>query len=82
MFVDGSLPVQEFIDAQCVAVAGLFEAEQPAAHGSDDFGFTADDPPPRIGGGKVCNRERTSVRSDNVLNARTHLYGHFTLYST
>jgi hypothetical protein len=82
MFVDSGLPVEEFIDAECIASAGLFEAEQTAAHCCDDFGFTADDPPPRIGGGKVCNRERTSVRSDNVLNARTHLYGHFTLYST
>ena len=82
MLVDGGLPIEEFVDAQCIAVARLFEAEQPAAHSSDDFGFAADDPPPRVGGGKVCNRERTTVRSDNVLNARTHLYGHFTLYST
>jgi hypothetical protein len=26
VFIDGGLPVQKFIDAQCVAVTGLFEA--------------------------------------------------------
>ena len=30
----------------------------------------------------IRNGERAAVRTDNVLYARTHLYGHFTLYST
>ena len=82
VLVDGSLPVEELVNAECVAGAGLFKRQEPAAHGSNDFRFAANDPPPGIFWRKICDRERTSVRTDYVLNARAHLYGHFTLYST
>ena len=81
MLVDGGLPVQEFIDAERIALTRLFEAEQATADGGDNFCLAADNPPSRIGRRKVRNCQRAAVGANNVLHARTHLYGHFTLYS-
>ena len=81
MFVDGGLPVQEFIDTERITLAGFFKAEEAPAHGGNDFGLAADHPPSRIGWRKIRYRKRTTIRADYVLYARTHLYGHFTLYS-
>ena len=35
-----------------------------------------------IGWQQVRDGQRTAVGPDNVFDARTHLFGHFTLYST
>src|SRR5690606_28099371 len=44
VLVDGGLPVQELVDAQCVARAGLLEAQQPTAYRGDDLSLAADHP--------------------------------------
>ncbi|KRA97962.1 hypothetical protein ASD83_12925 [Devosia sp. Root685] len=82
MLVDGSLPVEEFIDAERVAFTSLFEAQETTTHGSNDFRLAANYPTSGVGWRQIRNSERAAVRTDNVLYARTHLYGHFTLYST
>jgi len=51
MLIDGKLPGQEFVDGQRVAAAGLLEGEQAAAHGGNDFGLTANNPPLGTGRG-------------------------------
>src|SRR5690606_5015375 len=79
MLVDGRLPVKELVDAQRIAVASLFEAQQTAAYGSDDFGFAPDHPTPRIGGREIGDRQGAAVGPYHILDAGTHLHGHFTL---
>lgn len=82
MLIDGGLPVKEFIDTERITLAGFFKAEQATANGSNNFGLPANNPTTGIGRRKIGYRKRTTIRADNVLNAWTHLYGHFTLYST
>ena len=55
MLIDRKLPGQEFIDGQRVAAAGLLEGEQAAAHGGNDFGLTANNPPFGPGRGQIRN---------------------------
>jgi len=81
MLVDCSLPVEEFINTERITLTGFFKAEEAPAYGGDNFGFATDHPPPRIGRWQIRNSKRTTIRADYVLYARTHLYGHFTLYS-
>jgi hypothetical protein len=82
MFIEGSLPVQEFINAERVALACFFKAKQSTANGGNNFGLPTNNPATGICRGEIGYRKRTTIRADNVLNAWTHLYGHFTLYST
>ena len=79
MLVDRLLPGDEFFDGQRIALAGFFEAEQAAAHGGHDFGLAANDPALGIARREVRDRQRTSIRSDDVLDSRTNLIGHSTL---
>jgi hypothetical protein len=44
MLVDGSLPVEEFIDGKGIALASLLEAQEATADSRDDLGLAADNP--------------------------------------
>ena len=44
MLVDGSLPVEEFVDTEGVAGAGLLKREQTPAYGRDHLSLAADNP--------------------------------------
>src|SRR6266700_1635597 len=76
MLVDRELPGKEFVDRQRVTAAGLFEGEQAAAHGGNDFGLTANDPPFGPGRGQIRNRQRTAVRPDDVFYPRAMGFCH------
>src|SRR5215217_4744875 len=65
--VDRVLPREEFLDRDRVAGAGFLEREETATHGRDHLGLAADDPAFGVGRRQVRNRERTSVRPDDVL---------------
>src|SRR3569623_1057275 len=78
MFVDGCLPVEEFVDAQRVTGTRLLERQKSTAHGSHDFGYTTDHPAARILWREIGNGQLTSVGTNDVLHAGTHLDGHFT----
>ena len=80
--VRGGLPIQEFVHAKRIACTSLFETQQPSTHRGNDLGFSPDHPTPGVLGRKIRDRQRASIRPDNVLDAGTHLYGHFTLYLT
>src|SRR5690242_8109656 len=77
--IDRILPGQEFLDGERVAGAGFLEGEETTAHGRDHLGLAADDPAPGVGRRKVRDRERTSVRPDDVLHPRAVGLSHGTL---
>src|SRR5690606_14401057 len=80
VFVDGSLPRQEFLDRQLVALTGFLKAQQAAANGSNHFGLASDDPAPRIGWRQVRYGQRTPIGTNDILDARSNQIGHRTLY--
>src|SRR6185437_753035 len=43
--VDETLPGEEFLDRQLVAVAGVLEADRPRTDGGDDLRLAPDHPP-------------------------------------
>ena len=77
--IDRILPRQEFLDREGIAGAGLFQRQQTAAHGGDHLGLAADDPALGMGRRQIRDRERTSVRPDDVLNPRAIGLSHVTL---
>src|ERR1700758_1513587 len=70
MLVDRELPGQEFVDGQRVAAASFLEGQQAAANRGNDFGLATDTPPLGPGCGQVRNRQRTTVRPDDILYPR------------
>jgi hypothetical protein len=44
MLIDRELPGQKFVDRQRVPAASLFEGEESATHGGNDFSLAANDP--------------------------------------
>src|SRR5690349_14567232 len=82
VLVDRPLPGQELIDGELVALTRLLEAEQATAHCGDNFRLATDYPALGIARRQVGNRERASVRADDVTRARSELLvGHDTQYS-
>src|SRR6516164_5268124 len=79
MTIDRLLPRQEFLDREGVARAGLFEAQEAAAHGGNHLGLPTDHPALGVARWQVRNSQRAAIRSDDVLDARTYLIGHSTL---
>src|SRR5690606_13361405 len=81
IFVNGSLPGQEFLHSQFIALTRFLQAEQPAANGCNYFCLSADHPSPRIGRRKISNRKRAAIWSDDILDPRPNQIGHGTLYT-
>jgi hypothetical protein len=70
VLIDRILPGKEFFDRQGVATARLFQRKQSAANGSDDFGFAANHPTLRSWRREIGNRQRRTVRPDDILDPR------------
>src|SRR5262249_43051986 len=77
MLIDRRLPRQEFFDGQRVAGAGFLERKQSAAHGSDYFRLTADNPAFCARRRQVSDRQRTAIGPDHILDPRAVGFGHF-----
>src|SRR5690348_6947138 len=78
VLVDRSLPAQELVHRQGVALAGLFKADQPAAHGGNHLGLAADDPPLGVLGREIGDGQRAAVGADHISDARPVMLGHRT----
>src|SRR5580765_3966390 len=76
MLVDRILPGEEFLHRQRIAAARLFKRQQPATHGGYNLGLASDDPTLGARGRQVGNRQRTAVRSDDVLGPWSQGLGH------
>jgi hypothetical protein len=50
---DLALPVQEFVDRQAVALAGVIKAQKSTAHRGDDLRFSPDHPATGVRWGKI-----------------------------
>lgn len=75
MTVDGTLPAEEFLDAEAIALTGILEGQKTAAHGGNNLGLAADDPTLGRRRGQVRQREGTAVRAnDKVFAAKTRLH--------
>ena len=79
MAIDRVLPGEEFLDRQRVALAGFLERQQAAADGRDHFGLAPNDPTLGMGRRQIRDRQRTSVRPDDVLHPRAIGLSHGTL---
>src|SRR5262245_65286776 len=66
MLIDRILPGEELLDRQRIAAAGLLKREQAAAHSGDDLGLAADDPALGAGRGQIGDRQRASIRPNDV----------------
>src|ERR1700704_3821859 len=72
MLIDRSLPGEEFIDRQGVAVAGVSQGEQYTAHGRDHQGLARDGPVLlRTRWRQISNRQWAAVRALQVVNPRS-----------
>ena len=76
VLIDGKLPGKEFVDGQRISAARLFEGEQAAANGGDNFGLAANHPPFGPGRGQVRDGERTAVGPDDVFYPRAMGFCH------
>src|SRR6516164_3033539 len=76
VLVDGVLPREELFNRQRVAAAGLFERQQPAPDGGNDFGFAADDPTFRPRRRQIGNGQGRAVRPDHIFNPRAMGFSH------
>src|SRR5262249_28270901 len=78
--IDRVLPGEELLDRERVARARLFERQESATHRGDHLGLAADDPTLGTGRRQVRDRQRTSIRPDDVLHPRaiglSHGYSH------
>jgi hypothetical protein len=82
VLVDRELPAEEFLGRQRVALAGLIEAQETTANGGHHFGLAADHPSPCVGRRKIRNRQRATVRPDDIFCPRAMRLGHDTLTQT
>ena len=73
MPVNGALPAEVFLDCQLVAAAGLFQAEQTAADGGNNFRLAPDDPAMGTWWRQISNSEGAAIGTDDVIYAGTQL---------
>src|SRR5215468_4666977 len=79
MAVDGVLPSQEFLHGERISAAGLFKRKKAATHRRNNLGLAANHPALRSRRRKVGDRERTSIRPDDILHPRAVGLVHATL---
>src|SRR5579862_1279017 len=72
MAVDETLPRQEFLDRQRVALAGFLEREDAGAHCGHDLGLATDDPPLRLGRRQAFERDSGSDINEPIVAVVTH----------
>src|ERR1043166_7545773 len=66
VLVDRVLPGEEFLDRERVAAARFLEREQATADRGDDLGLAPDDPALGARCRQVGDRQRASIRPDDV----------------
>jgi hypothetical protein len=66
---DKTLPSQEFVERQTIALAGVIEAQKSTAHRGDDFGLSSDHPAFGIRRGEVRDGQWTAVGPKDVTGA-------------
>src|SRR5579863_2445127 len=76
MLIDRVLPGKEFLNRQGIAAAGFLQRQQSAADRGDDFGLAANDPALRSGCRQISNRQRRTVRPDDILDPRAMGFSH------
>src|SRR4029453_8955831 len=76
MLVDRELPGQELVHGQGVATTGFFQRQETTADRGHNFGLAADHPPFGSGRWQIRNRQRTSVRPDDVFDPRAMGFCH------
>ena len=76
---DKTLPSQEFVDRQIVALAGVIEAQKSTAHRSDNFRLSPDHPAFVIRRGKIRDGQYITVGSKDATELGTVHFGHSTL---
>ena len=74
--VDGMLPGEKFLHRQRVALAGIVQAEQAAAHGGDDFSLAPDHPAARRRRRQIGERQRRPIGADDIAHASFALFHH------
>src|SRR6185295_1362167 len=80
--VDRSLPRQELVDGQLIALACLFEAEQAATDRRDNLCLPPNDPALGFLGRKIGNGQRAAIGADDIAHTRSILlFGHDTRYT-
>src|SRR5690606_2032609 len=82
MTVDRVLPGEELLHRQSIAAASLFERQETATDSRDNLRLAANDPAFRPGRRQVGNRQRTTVRPDDILDPRANGFRHDTLTDT
>jgi hypothetical protein len=70
------LPGEEFLYRERIAAARFFKRKQAAAHGCDNFGLTADDPPFSAGRRQICDGQGATIRPNDILRPRSKGLGH------
>src|SRR6185312_1108086 len=76
MAIDRALPCKKLFDGQRITAARIVEAQQSAAHGSNDFGLAADHPTLRSRRRKVGESQRAAVRPNDVAHASLTVISH------
>src|SRR4051794_14437975 len=76
MPIDRALPAQILLDGERVACTRFFEAEQAASHRRHHLRLAADDPALRSRRRQVGDGERTAIRPNHIVYARTQLTVH------
>src|ERR1043166_8768517 len=69
-----TLTGEEFLDRQRITLTGIIQAEKPTAHGGDDLGLAPDNPAARGRRRQIGERQRTSIRSDDIAHAPFALF--------
>src|SRR5580692_1217956 len=79
VLVDRVLPGKKFLDRQCVTAACLFKRKKSAADRGDHLRLAADDPTLRSRRRQISDRQRRTVRPDDVFDPRAMGLCHCTL---
>jgi len=82
MIADRGLPGEEFLNCQRVALARLLKAEKAAANCGHHFSFAPDHPATGVGGGQIGNCQRAPIGADDIFDAGSYHFGHWTLLHT
>ena len=81
MAIDQTLPRQEFLDRERIALTGFLEAEHASAYGSDDLGLASDHPTLGFRRRKLVERDTGADFDEPVVialgNGRLSAIGHW-----
>src|SRR5215510_12022126 len=82
VLVDRGLPGKEFLDRKRITRAGFLERQKAATDRGNHFRLSADDPALGRRRRQVRNRQRTTIRPDDILDPRAMGFGHWYTHNT